>query len=117
MQKVLVVTNWAKLINKEGSNIKFVNMATSRVTDTKTPKERVPSNSLMANIKKPKNSTIEVYIMLTPVSRTAASTACRMFQPFDCSSWRYLAKKWMVSSTEMPKATENTKRRGYLPLY
>ena len=57
------------------------------------PNERVPSNSLMANIKKPKNSTMEVYIMLTPVSFTAARTALRMCQPLAWSSCLYLAKK------------------------
>ena len=63
----------------------------------------------MANIKNPKKRTMEVYIMLTPVSLSAKRTASLMFQLFMLSSWRYLAKKWMVSSTEMPNAMLNTK--------
>ena len=106
---VRVVTYWAKLIRSDGNTIRLENMATRRVTETSNPSERVPSNSLIANMRNPKKSTIEVYIMLTPVSRTAAKTAARMFQPLARSSCRYLAKKWMVSSTEIPNATENTK--------
>ena len=67
----------------DGSSMRLVNMATSSVTDTSRPSDRVPSNSLKANIMNPKNRTIDVYIMLTPVSFTAASTAARMFHPFD----------------------------------
>ena len=32
-----------------------------------------------------------------------------MFQRVALSSWRYFTKKWMVSSTDIPKATLNTK--------
>ena len=85
-------------------------MATSSVVETRMPSARVPSKSEAKNIRKPKKSTMLVYIMDTPVSRTASRTASRMFQPWRSSSCRYLANRWMVSSTEMPKAMLKTSR-------
>ena len=47
--------------------------------------------------------------MLIPVSRNAANTALFILHPLAISSCLYFAKKWMVSSTEMPNAMLNTR--------
>ena len=88
-----VVKDFSNSNNKEGSKSKLVLIATAKVMETKMPKNRVPSNVDMENIRNPKNNTMDVYIMLTPVSFSAKTTASRMFQLFMLSSWRYLAKK------------------------
>ena len=88
-----VVSDFSKAKSKEGSKSRFVNIATPRVIETSNPRYLVPSNSDMANIKKPKNKTIDVYIMLTPVSFRASITESLMFQPLKFNSCLYLAKK------------------------
>ncbi len=47
--------------------------------------------------------------MLTPVSLSAMTTDLRISQLVTFSSCRYLARKWMVLSTEMPKAMLKTR--------
>ena len=46
--------------------------------------------------------------MLIPVSLRAANTALSIFHLVLINSCLYLAKKWMVSSTEIPKAILKT---------
>ena len=46
--------------------------------------------------------------MLIPVSLNAEKIALFIFQPFDINSWRYFAKKCIVSSTDIPKAILKT---------
>ena len=81
-----VVRAFSNSSSREGSSSKFVLIATAKVMETKTPKKRVPSKFEMANIMNPKNKTMDVYIMLTPVSLSAKRTASRMFQLFILSS-------------------------------
>ena len=104
-----MVTNCSKLKSSVGSRSRFANIATKSVTLTSKPNERVPSNSESVNIINPLNKTIEVYIILTPVSSTAKITALLMFQFRRVSSCLYLAKKCIVSSIEIPNAIENTR--------
>ena len=47
--------------------------------------------------------------MLTPVSFSALNTDFFIFQLLATNSCRYFAKKWIVSSTEIPNAILNTK--------
>ena len=47
--------------------------------------------------------------MLIPVSRSASNTASLIFQPLAINSCLYFARKWIVSSTEIPKAILKTK--------
>ena len=83
----------SKPSNMEGNSTRLVNMATNNVVDTKMPKALVPSKVRSEEHQNPKNSTMLVYIMETPVSRTASNTASRMFQPCKSSSCRYLASR------------------------
>ena len=47
--------------------------------------------------------------MLIPVSLSAEKIALLIFQPFAISSCLYFAKKWIVSSTEIPNAILKTR--------
>ena len=47
--------------------------------------------------------------MLTPVSSRALKTDFLIFQLLSSNSCLYFAKKWIVSSTEIPKAILKTK--------
>ena len=54
--------------NRAGNNNKLDNIATNNVIETNKPNATVPPKSDAINIKNPKNNTIDVYSILTPVS-------------------------------------------------
>ena len=79
--------------NKEGRSNKLESIANSNVMDTNIPKATVPPKLEIANTENPKNKTMEVYNILTPVSFKAAYTDFLIFHLFAINSCRYFAKK------------------------
>ena len=92
----------------DGSKIRLLKSATKSVNETSNPSETVPPNFEAIKIPKPKNSTTEVYIMLTPVSLIAHITDAFELLFVRISSCLYLARKCMELSTDIPKAMLNT---------
>ena len=73
--------------------------------ETNDPKRFQFLQSLkLTKTKNPKNNTIEVYTILTPVSFKALKTDFLIFHLLKINSCLYFAKKCIVSSTEIPKA-------------
>ena len=79
--------------SREGSSNKLESIANSNVIDTNMPRATVPPKLDIANTENPKNKTIEVYNILTPVSLKAAYTDFQIFHLFAINSCRYFAKK------------------------
>ena len=56
----LLATDFDKVNNNEGNNIKFENIATNKVTEINPPKATVPPNSDIIKTENPKKSTMDV---------------------------------------------------------
>ena len=67
----------------------------------------MPPNVDKVKMLNPKNKTTEEYIMLNPVSRNALITETLMAQLFNLNCSRYLERKCMALSTEIPSAILN----------
>ena len=64
----------------------------------------VPPKVENANIANPKNRTTDEYIILKPVSRKAEITDSLIFQLVSFNSIRYLDRKCIALSTDIPNA-------------
>ena len=93
----------------DGKINKFENKAIRRVKEIKKPMACVPPNEEAIKMAKPKNNTIDEYNMLTPVSRKAITMLFLMLNLLCLSSRRYLDKKCIELSIEMPNAILNIK--------
>jgi hypothetical protein len=80
----------------------FVNMDMISVIDVNNPRAIIPPKEEKAKMINPANNTIDVYIMLFPVSMMLSLTATGMKKLFERISWRYLARKRIELSTEIP---------------
>ena len=95
--------------NREGNRNILENRDATNVIETSIPKYLVPSKLEDAKVINPKNKMTEVYIILTPVSWMVLETVFEISHLWRLSSCLYLAKKWIVKSTEIPKATLKTR--------
>ena len=82
-------------------------MATRRVVEVSRPSVMVPLKSDQLKMTNPKKRTIDVYIMLAPVSRMLFEIAMGTKKLLANSSCLYFARKWMESSTAIPNVTQN----------
>src|SRR6218665_1591334 len=93
----------SKVISKAGNKIKLVSMEMPNVMEVRTPNAMVPPKLENAKMIKPAKSTMEVYMMLFPVSKIDSLTERGTKKLLAFCSCRYLAKNRMELSTEMPK--------------
>ncbi len=77
-------------------------MEMTNVVEVNSPNATVPPKSESAKMINPAKSAIDVYIILLPVSRILSLTATGIKKLLDRISCRYLARKRIELSTEIP---------------
>lgn len=80
-------------MSNEGKRTKLENIAVNKVNETSVPRAFMPPNSENENIKNPKNSMIDEYSILCPVSSSAIIIDFLIFHFVIARSSLYFARK------------------------